>query len=39
MEKQDFMQQAIVLANKAAKNGDIPVGALIVCDGKVVYRK
>lgn len=38
MEKQDFMQQAIVLANKAAKNGDIPVGALIVCDGKVVGK-
>lgn len=38
MEKQKFMQQAIVLANKAAKNGDIPVGALIVCNGKVVGK-
>ena len=36
MEKESFMKQAITLANKAAKQGDIPVGAVIVCNGKVI---
>ena len=36
MNKINYMKLAIKLANKAAKNGDIPVGAVIVCDGKVV---
>lgn len=38
MEKQNYMQLAITLANKAAKHGDIPVGAVIVCNGKVVGK-
>ena len=36
MGKESFMKQAITLANKAAKQGDIPVGAVIVCNGKVI---
>ena len=36
MDKTNYMQLAIKLANKAAKNGDIPVGAVIVCNGKIV---
>ncbi len=33
-----FMQMAIDLSKKAYKNGDIPVGAVIVLDGKVVAK-
>lgn len=31
-----FMQQAILLAKEAAKNGEIPVGAVVVKDGEVI---
>ncbi len=31
-----FMNRAIVLAKLAAKNGEIPVGAVIVKDGKII---
>lgn len=36
MSDQKFMQIAIELALKAEKNGNLPVGALITLDGKVV---
>ena len=32
------MQQALSLARTAASEGEVPVGAVIVCDGKVVGR-
>ena len=31
-----FMQQAILFAKEAAKNGEIPVGAVVVKDGEVI---
>ncbi len=33
-----FMRQAIEEAGLAGRSGDVPVGALVVCDGKVVAR-
>lgn len=34
----DFMQQAIVLAQKAAEQGEVPVGAIVVKNGEVIGR-
>ncbi|MGB7815871.1 MAG: tRNA adenosine(34) deaminase TadA [Methylotenera sp.] len=34
----DFMQQALELARAAAKNNEVPVGAIIVKDGVVIGR-
>ncbi|WP_317931511.1 tRNA adenosine(34) deaminase TadA [Halioxenophilus sp. WMMB6] len=31
-----FMQQALQLAQQAADAGEVPVGAVVVCDGQVV---
>ncbi|MBQ7044927.1 MAG: tRNA adenosine(34) deaminase TadA [Clostridia bacterium] len=31
-----FMQKAISLAKKAAANGDVPVGAVVVLNGKII---
>jgi len=33
-----FMAQAILEANKAAKLGEIPVGAVVVLDGNIIGR-
>lgn len=33
-----FMKQAINLAKKAADGGDVPIGCVIVYDGKVIAR-
>jgi tRNA(adenine34) deaminase len=33
-----FMQQAIAEARKAADAGEVPVGAVIVCDGRIIAR-
>lgn len=33
-----FMRQAITQAKKAAAIGDVPIGCVIVCDGKVIAR-
>jgi len=33
-----FMQEAIVEANKASLCGEVPVGAIIVNDGKIIAR-
>ena len=36
--KQKYMQMCIQLANKAKKAGDVPVGAVIVKNGKVIAK-
>lgn len=33
-----FMKQALVEANKAASRGEIPVGAVVVADNKIIAR-
>lgn len=33
-----YMKQAVRLAKKAAANGDVPIGCVIVQDGKVIAR-
>lgn len=37
-EHQIFMEEALSLARKAEALGEVPVGAVVVCDGKVVGR-
>jgi len=34
----DFMEEAIKLAQKAYKKNEVPIGALIVKDGKIIAR-
>ena len=36
MEKVDFMGYALSLARLSAEEGEVPVGAVVVCDGKIV---
>lgn len=39
MTKQErYMKQALRLAHKAAEEGEVPVGCVVVCDGRVVGR-
>jgi len=38
MEKNDFMQVAIIEAKKSLKSKDVPVGAVIVLDGKIIAK-
>lgn len=38
MEDKDFMQEALDLARMAAQAGEVPVGCVVVCDGKIVGR-
>ena len=38
MEHQDYMEQALVLAREAADCGEVPVGCVIVKDGRIVGR-
>ncbi len=33
-----YMKAALKLAQKAADEGEVPVGAVVVCDGKIVGR-
>ena len=33
-----FMNEALVLAREAGSLGEVPVGAVIVCDGEIVGR-
>ena len=33
-----FMEQAIVEARKAGANDEVPVGAVIVCQGQIIGR-
>lgn len=34
----NFMNQALILAKKAQSHGDVPIGAVIVRDGKIIAR-
>ena len=36
MDKTDYMKYALSLAEKSADEGEVPVGAIVVCDGKIV---
>ncbi len=36
MEKEEFMKYALSLARKSAEEGEVPVGAIVVCDGEIV---
>jgi tRNA(adenine34) deaminase len=33
-----FMQQALLEAQKAAEEGEVPVGAVVVCNGRIIAR-
>ena len=37
-EDERYMRQAVTLAKKAAANGDVPIGCVIVYEGKVIAR-
>ncbi|MDW8468857.1 MAG: tRNA adenosine(34) deaminase TadA [Burkholderiales bacterium] len=36
MNDEAFMRRALALARRAAQEGEVPVGAVLVCDGRVV---
>ena len=38
MEHRDYMEQALALAREAAEHGEVPVGCVIVCAGRVIGR-
>lgn len=38
MEDLIYMEEALALARQAAAEGEVPVGCVIVCDGKIVGR-
>lgn len=38
MNDEFFMDQAVELAKEAAKEGEVPVGAVVVIDGRIVGR-
>lgn len=38
MQHYEFMTQAILLAKNAEKHADVPVGAVIVCDDKIIAQ-
>lgn len=37
-DQEKFMKAALKLAQKAAVEGEVPVGCVVVCDGKIVGR-
>ena len=37
-ENQKYMRQALTQAKKAYENGEVPIGAVIVYNGKVIAR-
>ena len=37
-EHEKFMKAAIRLAKRSAAEGEVPVGAVVVCDGVIVGR-
>ena len=37
-EQEKYMKEALRLARKSAEEGEVPVGCVIVCDGKIVGR-
>ena len=38
MEDREFMREALALAREAAAEGEVPVGCVIVCNGRIVGR-
>ena len=38
MTHEDYMNQALTLAREAAAHGEVPVGCVIVRDGKIIGR-
>lgn len=38
MKKNKFMKSALKCAKKALEEGEVPIGAVVVCDGKVIAR-
>ena len=38
MEHRDYMEQAQALAREAAEHGEVPVGCVIVCAGRIIGR-
>lgn len=38
MKKNKFMKSAFKCAKKALEEGEVPIGAVVVCDGKVIAR-
>ena len=38
MSNSDFMREALLLAKNAEKHADVPVGAVIVCNGEIVAK-
>ena len=38
MTHEDYMQEALALAHEAAAHGEVPVGCVIVRDGRIVGR-
>lgn len=37
-QQEKFMKAALKLARKAAEEGEVPVGCVVTCDGKIVGR-
>jgi len=37
-EHEKYMKAALKLARKSAEEGEVPVGAVVVCDGKIIGR-
>ena len=33
-----FMKQALVEARKAGERGEVPIGAVVVCKGRIIAR-
>ena len=38
MDDRDYMLEALALAKEAARDGEVPVGCVIVCKDKIVGR-
>lgn len=38
MDHKAFMREALVLAQQAAERGEVPVGAVVVADGRIIGR-
>lgn len=38
MTKEDYMREALAEAAKAEEKGEVPIGAVVVCDGEIVGR-
>lgn len=36
MDRYDYMRRALTLAKEAAENGEVPVGAVVVSQGKII---